>query len=145
MHFIREQDHLRLYDDEGSWCDDRMAGLIEAREWRNWPRTPNGKYAMRRKVFGKMVEKYPELKPIQRLRDQIAELRLGAFVNRPTGFRGARLCRGGRRPGAINGRPGIWRSFWVCARGSRKPDAKGQALWREIQGLVRDILRRKRA
>jgi hypothetical protein len=81
MHFIRNLDSLRLYDDEGGWCDDRMAALIEAREWRDWPRTPSGKYALGRKVFGKMVKRHPELKQTQKLRDYIAELRLGAFVN----------------------------------------------------------------
>jgi hypothetical protein len=34
-----------------------------------------------RKALGKQVKRHPELKPLQQLRDQIAELRLGAFVN----------------------------------------------------------------
>jgi hypothetical protein len=80
MHYIRELDSLRLYDDEGHWCEDRMAALIEAREWW-WKRTATGKYALDRKTFGKMVARHPELKQVQQLRDQIAELRLGAFVN----------------------------------------------------------------
>jgi hypothetical protein len=81
MHYIRELDTLGLYDEEGSWCDDRMTALIDYREWKDWPQTPTGKYALSRKVFGKMVERHPELKQTQKLRDQIAELRLGAFVN----------------------------------------------------------------
>jgi hypothetical protein len=81
LHYIRELDSLRLYDDEGHFCEDRMAALIEAREW-FWPRTPkSGKYALDAKTFGKMVARHGELKQTQRLRDQIAELRLGAFVN----------------------------------------------------------------
>jgi DNA polymerase I len=81
LHYIRERDFLRLYDDDGHFCEDRMAALIEAREW-FWPRTPkSGRYALDAKTFGQMVAKHPELKQIQQLRDQIAELRLGAFVN----------------------------------------------------------------
>jgi hypothetical protein len=81
LHYIRKLDSLRLYDDEGHFCEDRMTALIDAREW-FWPRTPkSGKYALSKKIFGKMVAKHPELKQTQQLRDQIAELRLGAFVN----------------------------------------------------------------
>jgi hypothetical protein len=59
LHYIRELDSLRLYDDEGGFCEDRMAALIEAREW-FWPRTPkSGKYALDRKTFGKMVAQIP--------------------------------------------------------------------------------------
>jgi hypothetical protein len=80
MHYIRERDSLRLFDDEGRWCNDRMEALIDARDWW-WPRTPTGKYALDRKTLGKMVARHPELRQIQLLRDQIAELRMGAFIN----------------------------------------------------------------
>jgi hypothetical protein len=81
LHYIRELDSLRLYDDEGRFCEDRFAGLIDARGW-FWPRTEkSGKYRLDARTFGKMVAKHPELRATQRLRDQIAELRLGAFVN----------------------------------------------------------------
>jgi hypothetical protein len=81
LHYIRQLDSLRLYDDEGRFCEDRMTALIDAREWA-WQRTPKSrKYALDRKTFGKMVARHPELKQTQQLRDQIAELRLGAFVN----------------------------------------------------------------
>jgi hypothetical protein len=80
LHYIHKLDTLRLFDDEGHWREDRMAALIEAREWW-WPRTATGKYALDRKTLGKMVAKHPELKQTQQLRDQIAELRMGAFVN----------------------------------------------------------------
>lgn len=81
LHYIRELDSLRLYDDEGHFCEDRMAALIEGREW-FWPRTPkSGKYALDAKTFAESAAKHPELKRTQQLRDQIAELRLGAFVN----------------------------------------------------------------
>jgi DNA polymerase I len=81
MHYIHKLDSLRLYDDEGHFCEDRMAALIEAREW-FWPVKPkSGKYALDARTFGQMTAKHPELKRTQQLRDQIAELRLGAFVN----------------------------------------------------------------
>jgi hypothetical protein len=81
LHYIRELDSLRLYDDEGHFCEDRMAALIEARGW-FWPVTPkSGKYALDARTFGKMAAKHSELRTTLRLRDQIAELRLGAFVN----------------------------------------------------------------
>jgi hypothetical protein len=79
-HYIRELDTLRLFDENDSFDDDRMATLIDAREWW-WPRTATGKYALDRKTLGKMVARHPELKQTQKLRDQIAELRMGAFVN----------------------------------------------------------------
>jgi DNA polymerase I len=81
MHYIRQRDHLRLYDEEGSFHEDRLEALIDARGWA-WPTTEGrGRYRMDRKTIGKMVKRYPELKLTQQLRDQIAELRLGAFLN----------------------------------------------------------------
>jgi hypothetical protein len=80
-HYIDKLDTLRLYDEDYAWSDVRMAALIEAREWWEWPRTPSGKFALDRKTFGKQVQRHPELKSTQRLRDQIAELRLGKFLN----------------------------------------------------------------
>jgi hypothetical protein len=79
-HYIHELDTLRLYNENDSFDNDRMAALIDAREW-SWPRTATGKYALDRKTLGKMVARHPELKQTQKLRDQIAELRMGAFVN----------------------------------------------------------------
>jgi DNA polymerase-1 len=81
LHFIRQLDHLQLYDDAGVCHLDRMAALIEARGW-FWPRTEKaGQYKMDAKTLGKMAQRYPELRSTQRLRDQIAELRLGAFLH----------------------------------------------------------------
>jgi DNA polymerase I len=88
MYYIRRDDHLGLYDDNGSFREDRFEALIADRAW---PRTSTGKPMLRAKTFGKMVKRYPELKPLQRLRDQIAELRLGAFVN-TIGADGASRC-----------------------------------------------------
>jgi DNA polymerase-1 len=81
LHYIRQYDHLHLYDDEGHFHEDRFAALITARGW-FWPRTERaGQYKMDSKTVGKMAQRYPELRPVQQLRDQIAELRLGAFLN----------------------------------------------------------------
>ena len=81
LHYIRQLDHLQLYDEEGHFHEDRFAALIEARGW-FWPRTvKTGQYQMTSRVIGKMAQRYPELRPVQRLRDQIAELKLGAFLN----------------------------------------------------------------
>jgi hypothetical protein len=45
-HYINELDTLRLYDENDSFDEDRMAALIEARDWW-WPRTPTGEIRSR--------------------------------------------------------------------------------------------------
>jgi hypothetical protein len=80
MHYIARLDVLRLYDETGTFCEDRLEALIDYREWW-WPRTPTGKYALDRKTLGRMTQRHDELRPFAQLRDQIADLRLGAFVN----------------------------------------------------------------
>jgi hypothetical protein len=80
MYYIRRDDHLQLYDDEGSFCEDRFAALIAARGW-NWSRTPTGRLELKSGTIGKQAKHHPELRPLQKLRDQIAEMRLGAFLN----------------------------------------------------------------
>ena len=90
MFYIRRDDQFGLYDDVGSFCEDRFEALIKTRDW-IWPRTPTGKPELRAKTIGKQCKRYPDLKPLQRLRDQIAELRLGAFVN-TIGADGASRC-----------------------------------------------------
>lgn len=90
MHYIRRNDALGLYDDEGSFRENRFEALIEARGW-VWTRTARGRPELRSRTIGKMCKRYPELRPLQKLRDQIAELRLGAFVN-TVGADGASRC-----------------------------------------------------
>jgi hypothetical protein len=81
LHFIRELDRDGVYEDD-SFSEEKFCALIEQRGWSSgWPRTPTGRYALDQKTFGKRCKRHPELKQLQRLRDQIAELRLGAFVN----------------------------------------------------------------
>jgi DNA polymerase I len=81
MHYIRRDDTLGLYDEQGSFCEDRFAALVKVRGWTAWPRTPTGRLELRNRTIGKQARNHPELRPLQRLRDQIAELRLGAFLN----------------------------------------------------------------
>jgi DNA polymerase family A len=90
MHYIRRDDTLDLYDDEGSFRENRFEALIDARGW-VWRRTASGRPELRSRTIGKMCKRYPELGPLQKLRDQIAELRLGAFVN-TVGADGASRC-----------------------------------------------------
>jgi hypothetical protein len=81
-YYIRRDDNFGLYDDNGSFNESRFFALIENSCWAaTWPRTPTGLFAKDSKTFGKQCKHHPELRPLQKLRDQIAELRLGAFLN----------------------------------------------------------------
>jgi hypothetical protein len=80
MFYIRRDDQFGLYDDKGSFREDRFEAIVKARGWA-WPRTATGKLALNGKTFGKQCKYHPELRSLQKLRDQIAELRLGAFLN----------------------------------------------------------------
>jgi hypothetical protein len=79
LHYIERDDHLHMYEGT-TFCEERLFKLIEARGW-DWPRTPTGRYELKRATIGKQATRYPELKPLARLRDQIAELRLNKFAN----------------------------------------------------------------
>lgn len=80
MHYIERDDVFGMYDESGSFRMNRFTDLVEARQW-IWPRTATGKLELQGRTLGKMCRRYPELLPLQRLRDNIAELRLGAFLN----------------------------------------------------------------
>jgi DNA polymerase-1 len=119
LHYIRRDDHFSLYDETGSFVEHRFAALIDARSW-SWPRTTTGKPELRSKTLGKMVRHYSELKSLQRLRDQIAEMRLGAFVN-TVGIDGASRCplmpfwtkSGRNQPQGRNKAFLLWLPSWV--------------------------------
>ena len=81
MFYIQRDDQFGLYDEAGSFREERLEALVKARNWTTWPRTPTGRLELKGKTLGKQCKRYPELRPLQKLRDQIAELRLGAFVN----------------------------------------------------------------
>jgi hypothetical protein len=91
LHYIRRDDKLGLYNDQGSFCEDRLEALVKERGW-FLPRTEkSGKLDLKSKTLGRQCKHHPELRPLQKLRDQIAELRLGAFFN-TIGADGASRC-----------------------------------------------------
>ena len=82
MFYIRRDDTFGLYDDAGSFKEDRFVALAESRGWAaGWPRTATGKLSLSAKDIGKQIKQYPVLKPLQILRKSIAELRLGQMLN----------------------------------------------------------------
>jgi hypothetical protein len=86
LHYIQRDDEFHLYDGV-NFIEARLWELIEAKGW-DWPRTPTGKYQLKVATIGKQAVRYPELKSLARLRDQIAELRINKLVNTigPDGF-----------------------------------------------------------
>jgi hypothetical protein len=81
MFYIRRDDEFGLYDETGSFRTDRMEDLVKAKDWTTWPRTDTGKLDLKSRTIGKQARHHPELRPLQKLRDTVAELRLGAFLN----------------------------------------------------------------
>jgi DNA polymerase-1 len=90
LFYIRRDDGLGLYDESGVFKEDRLEAVAKARNW-NLPRTPTGKIEVKSRALGKCARHYPELRAVQKLRDQIAELRLGRFLN-TIGADGASHC-----------------------------------------------------
>jgi len=86
LHYIQRDDEFHLYDG-ANFVEARLWDLIEAKGW-DWPRTKTGRYELTKKTIGKQATRYPELKSLARLRDQIAELRINKLVNTigPDGF-----------------------------------------------------------
>ena len=82
MFYIRRDDTFGLYDASGSFKENKFAALVDSKGWGySWPRTETGRLALTGKVLGKQAKQYPVLKPLQHLRDSIAELRLGRVLN----------------------------------------------------------------
>jgi hypothetical protein len=86
LHYIQRDDEFHLYDG-ANFVEARLWDLIEAKGW-DWPRTKTGRYELTKKTIGKEATRYPELKSLARLRDQIAELRINKLANTvgPDGF-----------------------------------------------------------
>jgi len=86
LHYIQRDDEFHLYDG-ANFVEARLWDLIEAKGW-DWPRTKTGRYELTKKTIGKEAARYPELKSLARLRDQIAELRINKLANTvgPDGF-----------------------------------------------------------
>jgi hypothetical protein len=81
LHYINRYDDFDLYDEGGHFQTGRMEDLVADKRWLTWPRTSTGKLQLNSKVIGKQVRYHRELENLKLLRDQIAELRLGAFLN----------------------------------------------------------------
>ena len=82
-----------------------VSNLVDGRGWAtSWPRTTTGKLALTTRAIGKQAKQHPELKPLQHLRDQIAELRLGSFStpSAPMAIAAVQSCRSGPAPAAIS-------------------------------------------
>jgi DNA polymerase family A len=78
LHFIARDDEFSLYDGT-HFREARLLDLITAKRW-DWPLTARGKPQIDAKTFGRQARRYPELKRTQRLRENIAELRIGKLV-----------------------------------------------------------------
>jgi DNA polymerase I len=78
-HFIARDDTLGLYEDL-SFREQRLWDLIAARHW-DWPRTGHGRPELKIRTLAQQARRYPELKPLVRLRNNIAELRLSKLAN----------------------------------------------------------------
>jgi hypothetical protein len=78
-HYIAQDDEFGLYDDL-SFREQRMWDLIGAKRW-DWPHTPSGKFALDQKTLGRQAKRYPELRRLVRLRENIAELRISKLAN----------------------------------------------------------------
>jgi hypothetical protein len=74
LHFIARDDNFGLYDGT-SLVEQRLWDLIDAKRW-DWPRLPSGRYKADKTTFGKQARRYPELKSMARLRENIADLHL---------------------------------------------------------------------
>ena len=86
LHYIQRDDEFHLYDGV-NFVEERLWNLIEAKGW-DWPLTPTGRYQLKIATIGRQATRYPELKSLARLRDQIAELRINKLINTigPDGF-----------------------------------------------------------
>jgi DNA polymerase-1 len=81
LHYIQRDDTFGLYDGT-SFNEGRWRELIVAKGWDGgWPRTKSGQFEKTLKALGRQARRYPELRPLVRLRTQIAELRINQFAN----------------------------------------------------------------
>jgi hypothetical protein len=123
LHYIQRDDEFRLYDGV-NFVEARLWDLIKAKGW-DWPRTPTGRYQLKIATIGKQATRYPELKSLARLRDQIAELRINKLANTvgPDGFSRIPLL-----------------PFWTVT-GRNQPSAKDKmflpGLPKWLQGMLR--------
>ena len=70
LYFIRRDDTFGLYEGT-SFREGRLHNLIDAFGW-DWPLTEHGRPELQRKTLAQQARRYPQLKPLVRLRDLIA-------------------------------------------------------------------------
>ncbi len=78
-HYIERDDELGLYEGT-SFREGRLFDLITARGW-DWPFTEHGRPELKIKTVGRQAKRYPELRKLVQLREQIAELRISKLAN----------------------------------------------------------------
>jgi hypothetical protein len=79
LHYIRRDDEFGLYDGT-SFREHRLQELIVRKGW-DWPLTAHGRPELKLKTLGKQAKRYPELKKLVKLRNEIAELRISKLAN----------------------------------------------------------------
>jgi DNA polymerase I len=79
LHYIKRDDEFGLYEGT-SFRERRLEDLSAAKKW-DWSRHPTGRLQLSGKVFSNQAKRYPELKPLVKLRDTVAELRISKLVN----------------------------------------------------------------
>jgi DNA polymerase I len=78
-YYIERDDEFGLYEGT-SFREYRLEDLIVAKKW-DWSRHPTGRLQLSTKNISQQAKRYPELKPLVKLRDTIAELRISKLVN----------------------------------------------------------------
>ena len=79
LYYIARDDEFGLYD-HTSIRLERLQDLINKRGW-DWPLTSTGLPELKLKTLGRQAKRYPELKKLVRLREQIAELKISSLTN----------------------------------------------------------------
>ena len=79
LYFIARDDEFGLYDGT-SFREQRMWDLITKNNW-DWPLTAHGRPELKIKTLTRQARRYPELKSLVRLRNNIAELRISKLAN----------------------------------------------------------------
>jgi hypothetical protein len=78
LHYIQRDDVFGLYEGT-SFREQRLFDLIAANNW-DWPYTKHGRPELKKKTLGRQARRYPELKRLERLRNNIAELRISKLA-----------------------------------------------------------------
>jgi hypothetical protein len=78
-YYITRDDEFGLYDDL-SFVEARLEELVAVKGW-PWPRTDAGHLKKDARTFGKLAQRYPELKRTAHMRNIIGELRLNDIAS----------------------------------------------------------------